>query len=266
MTDPIEDRRQDDENATFEGQTSQEGEAESQEAGEEDSDSTEDEDKTREQTTSELGDKEEDHSGRFRPSAAFQANRSFDPDDSILQTDFGGGGEMTNRQRVLSTSGRGGFEIPSTSGGYESSKNFTASPVDPQRSFSRQPVAGQKRQNRGDQAGSVTRAAKDAPGRNADLAGFSSQFIQEDLEKTVEAIKAQQRQFSIVDQVNRSISQLMSQAVQQVGEANQSMLNEKMRAINDRFNKLGEKYERIKQLEEQMRESDRILDLLMAKR
>ena len=51
-----------------------------------------------------------------------------------------------------------------------------------------------------------------------------------------------------------------------VGEASQRMLDAKMNAINDRLNRLAEKYEQIKQLEEQMKESNQILDLLLERR
>ena len=44
------------------------------------------------------------------------------------------------------------------------------------------------------------------------------------------------------------------------------MVKSKMDAINLRLNKLAEKYEKIKQLEDQMKESNQILDLLLERR
>ena len=44
------------------------------------------------------------------------------------------------------------------------------------------------------------------------------------------------------------------------------MIKSKMDAVNLRLKKLGEKYEKIKQLEEQMKESNQILDLLLERR
>ena len=44
------------------------------------------------------------------------------------------------------------------------------------------------------------------------------------------------------------------------------MLDAKMNAINQRMNRVAEKYEKIKQLEDQMRESNQILDLLLERR
>ena len=51
-----------------------------------------------------------------------------------------------------------------------------------------------------------------------------------------------------------------------VGDLTQSMIKSKMDAVNLRLKKLGEKYEKIKQLEEQMKESNQILDLLLERR
>ena len=44
------------------------------------------------------------------------------------------------------------------------------------------------------------------------------------------------------------------------------MLDAKMNAFNERLNRLGEKYEKIKQLEDQMKQSNQVLDLLVKKR
>ena len=51
-----------------------------------------------------------------------------------------------------------------------------------------------------------------------------------------------------------------------VGESAQGMLDAKMNAFNERLNRLGEKYEKIKQLEDQMKQSNQVLDLLVKKR
>ena len=51
-----------------------------------------------------------------------------------------------------------------------------------------------------------------------------------------------------------------------VVESSQGMLDAKMNAINQRMNRVAEKYEKIKQLEDQMRESNQILDLLLERR
>ena len=227
MGDPLESMHQDEEADTFEedqsddpvneGQTTEEGEAESQENGGEDTGcSTDqdvgDEDPSQDQTSFEVEDKDEDRSDGFRP-PGLDLNRSFDPDNSLLSTDSRGGSLKDNesRQKALSQEHRGRIPThpvgnsgpPKTSGG--------DSPMEVQRGFSCGPDPGNSCIPHSGEA----KEAKATPGHDFDLSGFNSQFIQDDLERTVEAIRVQQRQFSVVDQVNHSIAQLTSQITQQ---------------------------------------------------
>jgi len=278
MSDPIESMHQgggfeeDRSDRVNEGPTTEEGEAESQDVGGEDTGCSTDQDvdveepnRSRDQTSSEVEveDKDVNRPDAFGRAPRLDTNRSFDHDSSLLRTDSSGGSlkDAETRQRVLPPDGRG--RIPTHIPGTGPAKvSIDGSPMEVQGSFSCKSNSSSSGFGRpGHETDSRTAAS-----RNPDLSGFNSQFIHDDLERTVEAIRAQQRHFSVVDQVNRSIGQLMSHMTQQVGEASQRMLDAKMNAINDRLNKLAEKYEQIKQLEEQMKESNQILDLLLERR
>lgn len=273
MGDPLASMNQGEETDAFEeghsdpvneGQTTEEGEAESQDAGEDTGCSTdqdvdvEDDDRGRDQTSSEMEDKEEDRSDQFR-SSALDSSRSFDPDNSLVRTESSVGAQKEAESQQSAHPQDFRRRITQATGNSSSGKSSRGgSLMEVQRSFSGEPGPGQGELSQHGQANETC--------RNFDLSAFNSQFIQEDLERTIEVIRAHQRQFSVVEQVNETIAQLMSQMTQQVGDASQTMLQAKMNGINERLTRLGEKYEKIKQLEAQMKESNQILDLLFERR
>jgi len=96
--------------------------------------------------------------------------------------------------------------------------------------------------------------------------GFNSQCLHDDMEKTVEVIRGLQPEFSLPDRLEQFYAQTAKQLCQQVGDSSRSMVDAKVKEINERLDRLAKKYERIKQLEDQMKQSNQILDLLLERR
>lgn len=215
----------------------------------------EDEDPSREQTSSEVEVEKDDvdQTDASLDLRESEKRRSFDLDHP-LQPGDGGNDGSTSETANRSIGGSAETNSPHVFSG--------GSRTDGRRNLPPRVNAANRGGGRCGRAATEARAA--ATGQ--DLSKFNSQYIQYDLKRTVEAIHAQQKHFTLPEKIATNTEQLMKQMNLQVGDLTQSMVKSKMDAINLRLNKLAEKYEKIKQLEDQMKESNQILDLLLERR
>ena len=177
----------------------------------------EDEDPSREQTSSEVEVDEKDEANRTDASLLVvvdprlpesEKRRSFDSDHSLHSADGGGGGNDGGSTTTTETANRSTAETNShvfSSGG--SRTDGRRNPLPP-----RENPANRGGGGRGGRAATEARAAAAAAVATAqDLSKFNSQYICADLKRTVEAIHAQQKQFTLPEKITTITEQLMRQ-------------------------------------------------------